>query len=525
MDLVNDARTYRNPIIDADVPDPDVIRVGERFYLVASSFHRAPGLPLFVSDDLVAWQRIGYALHSRPGGQAAGDWYALPRHGGGVWAPSLRYHDGRFVIVYPDPDRGIFVLSAEDPAGPWTEPHLLLPGLGLIDPCPLWDDDGRAYLVHGWARSRSGRKNVITVVPVDPDLQHPVGAAVDVIDGDLLDGFTTLEGPKFYKRDGEYWIFAPAGGVATGWQTVFRAGNPFGPYEHRIVLAQGDTPVNGPHQGAWVDDGDGGHWFLHFQDRGVYGRVLHLQPLAWGEDGWPLLGEAARGGAPQPVIEHPLPFGGSRSAGLPAPTLARSDDFANGVPSVHWQWEAAEDPRAVVGMSPGTVPGTTPSAAPGLALRGSPDGGNLRTLPRVLSQPLPGQACTIAVDISLETADDGARAGLAVLGQAYVWAGIRRTSDGTSAVVAVRHPDDLAESVVASIPLAQPRVGIRMHVASDAGVRVSIEANDRVVEVDPRFRAVEGQWVGASASLFAAGAYGAAETVGRFGRFAIDLGD
>lgn len=503
MNLVDDASLYRNPIIDADVPDPDAIRVGDRFYLVASSFHRAPGLPIFESADLVSWERIGYALR----GNVPEAWFALPRHGAGVWAPSIRHHDGRFIIVYPDPDQGIFVVTAEDPAGPWSAPHLLLPGKGIIDPCPLWDDDGSAYLVHGWARSRSGRKNVLTVIQVDPELRRPVGTAVDVIDGDKIDGFTTLEGPKFHKHDDAYWIFAPAGGVATGWQTVFRADDPYGPYEHRIVLEQGGTSVNGPHQGAWIDDGQGGDWFLHFQDRDVYGRVLHLQPMAWGEDGWPIMGEATRGGAAEPVLRHPI-LGGGRQG---ARTLARSDDFADGAPSIHWQWEAGVDSHAVVG------------AGPGLGLRGSPDGGNLRTLPRVLSQALPGQACTVAVEVALESARPGERAGVAVLGHAYVWAGVRVSDRGAEAIVAVRDQDDLDERIIATVPMEEPSAKVELDIDEDARVRVRIVGDATIAAIDPQFRAVEGHWVGAGISLFAAGPHGAPEAVGRFADFTIDV--
>ena len=505
MNLVDDASSYRNPIIDADVPDPDVVRVGDRFYLVASSFHRAPGLPVFVSDDLVEWTRIGYALErSEPA-----EWFALPRHGGGVWAPSIRHHGGRFFVVYPDPDQGIFVVTAEDPAGPWSEPRQQQPRLGLIDPCPLWDDDGSTYLVHGWARSRSGRKNVLTVVPVDAELEHPIGPAVDVVDGHRIDGCTTLEGPKFYKRDGVYWIFAPAGGVATGWQVAFRADDPFGPYEHRVVLAQGDTPVNGPHQGAWVEDGSGRDWFLHFQDRGVYGRVLHLQPMAWADDGWPLMGEAVRGGPAQPVLEYPAPPGARQGSR----TLARSDDFAGGIPSRDWQWEAIPDAGALA------------AAGSGLALRGSPDSGNVRTLARVLSQALPGWACRAQVSVELDAAPIGARAGIAVLGLAYVWTGVRITAAGAEAIVAVRERDDQDERVVATLMLVTPRVEVKVAVDDDARVRVAVVCDGRTVHVDPQFRAVEGHWVGAAISLFAARPYGADDAIAHFTDFTITTED
>ncbi len=226
------APAYTNPVLNADWPDPDAVQVDGSYYLIASSFNRVPGLPILRSRNLVDWEHLGHALPELPGRH-----YSLPRHGSGVWAPALRHHDGKFWIFYPDPDHGIFVLTATDPAGPWTEPHLLYAGRGLIDPCPLWDDDGSAYLVHGWAKSRIGVKNRLTVHRMSPDARSLLDGGVHVIDGEDLAGYTTIEGPKFYKRDGWYWIFAPAGGVATGWQSVFRSRSPFGPYEGRRVLA------------------------------------------------------------------------------------------------------------------------------------------------------------------------------------------------------------------------------------------------------------------------------------------------
>ena len=144
----------------------------------------------------------------------------MPRHDCGVWAPALRHHDGQFWIFWGDPDFGIFVVNATDPRGPWSTPHLLKPGKGLIDPCPLWDDDGRAYLVHAWAKSRSGVNNRLTRHRMSPDGTTLLDEGRVVVNGDELPGYTTLEGPKLYRRDGWYWIFAPAGGVTTGWQGV-----------------------------------------------------------------------------------------------------------------------------------------------------------------------------------------------------------------------------------------------------------------------------------------------------------------
>lgn len=266
------------------------MRVGDTYYMTASSFNAAPGLPLLRSKDLVNWELAGHALPALvPAGR-----YAVARHGEGVWAPSLRYHEGKFWIFYPDPDLGIFVTTAASFSGPWSAPRLLLPGKGIIDPTPLWDDDGKAYLLHAWAKSRAGFNNVLTLRRMAPDASGLLdGEGLTLIDGNKIPGYRTLEGPKFYKANGFYYVFAPAGGVEHGWQAVFRARSIDGPYEVRTVMDQGNTPINGPHQGAWVGALDGRDWFLHFQDKGAHGRVVHLQPMRW-EDGWPLIGMPSR---------------------------------------------------------------------------------------------------------------------------------------------------------------------------------------------------------------------------------------
>ncbi|MCU1404907.1 MAG: xynB 2 [Glaciihabitans sp.] len=498
--------SFRNPIIDADWPDPDVIRVGDEYFATVSSFNRVPGLPVLRSTDLVNWERIGYALRGIP----PLEHYRLPRHGSGVWAPSIRHHNGVFHIVYPDPDHGIFVVSAKDPAGEWSEPRPLLLGVGLIDPCPLWDEDGSTYLVHGWAASRSGRKNVLTVVAVDAGLTHALAPGVDVIDGNALPGYTTLEGPKFYRRDDWYWIFAPAGGVATGWQSAFRSRSPYGPYEERIVLAQGDSPTNGPHQGAWVEGVDGDHWFIHFQDRGVYGRVMHLQPMEWRADGWPVIGEAGPDETTgQPVIVHPVPGGNVQIA----QTLAFSDTFSNGL-NPGWYWQANPGNGWV---STGTHP---------LNLSGpANDTGNLRLLPQLLGQQLPGRACVAAVTVTLDGTEDS-RAGLAILGRDYLWSGLRSTPDGTLLVVASRRGGELSELIHHTEHIDGTSASVRIEVDASAGVLVHVDGGTGSTAVDPGFTAVAGHWIGADIALFAAAPLGAQQPAAAgFGPFTLEVSE
>lgn len=275
--------TYTNPVINADYSDPDVCATDDGYYLTASSFNCIPGLPVLHSRDLVNRTIIGHAL----GSQQPREVFDRPAHGKGVLAPAIRHHDGRFYIYWGDPDRGIMMVSTATPAGPWSEPVCVVEGRGMIDPCPLWDDDGRCYLVNGWAGSRAGFNSVLTVRELSGDGTRAIGSPRIVFDGGQENH--TTEGPKMYKRDGWYWIMCPAGGVAMGWQLAMRSRSPYGPYEWRRVMEQGNSDINGPHQGAWVHTPYGEDWFLHFHDKGAYGRVVYLQPVDW-TSGWPMMG-------------------------------------------------------------------------------------------------------------------------------------------------------------------------------------------------------------------------------------------
>jgi beta-xylosidase len=342
---------YKNPILYGDYSDPDAIRVGSDYYMVASSFCNAPGLPLLHSNDLVNWRVVNYVIDEVPGER-----YKKPIHGCGVWAPSIRYHDGTFFVCFPMPDEGIFMCTTKNPYGKWSKPVNIRPGAGWIDPCPFWDEDGNAYLVAGVAKSRIGYKSVLHMVRMQPDGMGVFGKERVVFDGNLNDQ-VTIEGPKLYKRNGWYYIFAPAGGVKTGWQTVLRSRDIFGPYEYRVVMRQGGSPVNGPHQGAWVDTVTGQDWFLHFQDVYAAGRIVHLQPMGWGEDDWPVIGTPCEndGGHAEvvaydgcnpgaygiPVMEYDKPdIGNKENKYYESCEPATSDDFTGKTLGLQWQWNA-----------------------------------------------------------------------------------------------------------------------------------------------------------------------------------------
>ena len=325
---------YKNPILYADYSDPDACRAGEDYFMIASSFCNAPGLPVLHSKDLVNWKVVNYILPKVPEER-----YDKPVHGCGVWAPAIRYHDGTFFACFPMPDEGIYMSTTKDPFGTWSEPVNIRPGAGWIDPCPFWDEDGRAYLVAGVAKSRIGYKSVLHMIEMQPDGMGLIGDAKVVFDGNLNEQ-ETIEGPKLYKRNGWYYIFAPAGGVKTGWQTVLRSRNIFGPYEYRVVMRQGDTPVNGPHQGAWVDTVTGEDWFLHFQDVYAAGRIIHLQPMSWKED-WPIIGIAKDGNDyGEPVLTYRKPNVGEAAKEAEICEPDASDDFSKNTLGLQWQWNA-----------------------------------------------------------------------------------------------------------------------------------------------------------------------------------------
>ncbi|MDP9034701.1 MAG: glycoside hydrolase 43 family protein [Myxococcota bacterium] len=322
--------TYRNPIVIADYSDPDVIRTGNDFYLVASSFTNTPGLPILRSGDLVNWTLVGHALTNVPHAR-----YSRYLFSAGVWAPALREHNGTFYVFFPTPDEGIYVVTAPNPAGPWSAPSLLVAGLGIIDPCPFWDDDGSAYVVHAYVQSHAGRDSVLHVRPMSPDATQLLGPGKDVFGPDPVN-YPTLEGPKLHKRNGWYYILAPAGGVTSGFQVALRSRSVYGPYEAMRVLEQGSTAINGPHQGGMVDTPSGREWwFVHFQDSGIYGRILHLQPVTWQND-WPLMGAPGANGVREPVLRHQKPDTCPQALAVPQ----TGDDFKGPALSLAWQWHA-----------------------------------------------------------------------------------------------------------------------------------------------------------------------------------------
>lgn len=320
---------YTNPILFQDFSDPDVIRKGDTFYMIASSFNHTPGIPVLKSKNLVNWKAIGYVFDTLPM-ERFKDVY----HGEGAWAPSLRFHDGLFYACIPFPDEGIYVSSCTDiEKGDWTKPWCLIEGKGLEDPCPIWLD-GKCYVVLAFAKSRAGFNSCLGLYEVTPDLKKSISKTYTIIyDGHHMN--PTIEGPKFNTRNGWIYIMAPAGSVKTGWQVCLRSKNIYGPYESKIVLMQNDSPINGPHQGALIDLKNDEWAFIHFQDMKCYGRIVHLEPVQWIND-WPICGRVGDELlAGSPVLKHEFLVNKKSSF-----KLATSDHFNKNKLDFMWQTPA-----------------------------------------------------------------------------------------------------------------------------------------------------------------------------------------
>ena len=498
--------TYQNPVLYADYSDPDACRVGNDFYMTSSSFNCLPGLQILHSNDLVNWRIIGAAIPYRLTPVSTPE---RPEHGNRVWAPAIRHHNGEFYIFWGDPDQGVFMTKARDPQGPWTEPVLVKAGQGIIDPCPLWDDDGQVYLVHAYAGSRAQLKSVIAICQLNEEATQAVTPSRIVFDGH--EAHPTCEGPKFYKKGGYYYIFHPAGGVPTGWQVVLRSKNVYGPYECKTVLAQGNTSVNGPHQGAWVDTPTGEDWFLHFQDVGAYGRLVHLQPMKW-KDGWPVIGTDPDGdGCGEPVLSHRKPDVGRT---YPVCTPQESDEFDGYTLSPQWQWHANINEKwAYYAGNHGFVHLYSYPVVPQYR--------NLWDVANLLLQktPAPNFTATMKLTFSPTKQYKGERTGLVVMGMDYAALVLENTASGLTLSQVVCHGADKGqpEQVNASVGLKEGTVYLRVKFGCDGRKIVQSEGgHDLLVTCDfsystdgrtfsplgTTFQAREGKWIGAKVGTF-----------------------
>ena len=490
--------TFQNPLLYTDYSDPDVIRVGADYYMIASSFTYVPGVPVLHSKDLVNWELINYVVREIPFSR-----YNQPAHGAGTWAPSLRYHNGTFYAFIPMPDEGIFVSETKDPYGDWSPLRCLKQAKGWIDPCPLWDSDGKAYMVFAYARSRCGIKNRLSVVEMNADATELLSEPKLIYDG--IQANPTIEGPKFYKKDGWYYIFAPAGGVATGWQTVLRAKHVYGPYEYKIVMHQGNTAINGPHQGGYVETPEGDSYFIHFQDVGPYGRICHLQPMCW-NGGWPFIGQERNGdgiGEPVEVWDKPVAVDWT-----PKP-IPSSDDFHEKTLGLQWQWQANPDHTFY-------------------SLEREPDNlvlfcrqnerredNLLWYAPNACNQMLQAPAFLVETCITLKDEEEGDLAGIGIIGHQYSYVAVERRNNEIVLNVrtgVVKDPEGAGlaeESIQASVTTGgKKNVYFRLYLTNGGKYHYEYSFDkEHYYSIGMTYQAVKASWTGAKFTLFACNSF------------------
>ena len=373
---------FKNPVLWADVPDPDVIRVGDDYWLVSTTMHLMPGAPVMHSKDLVNWKTVSYvfpSLHDTP----KYDMQEGTVYGRGQWATSLRYHNGLYYLYFSPNDAPYkgYVYTTKDPREGWTLAHRIP---HFHDASLFFDDDGRAYVFYGTGEMKE----------LLPDLSgvKEGGLSGKVFERDAEEN-GLLEGSRVIKHDGKYYL------IMISWpknkprrQLVYRADNIQGPYEKKVILEStfGGFPYAA--QGTIVDDGKGNWYGVIFQDRGGCGRVLTLMPCTW-KDGWPMLGD--ENGKIPAVMGKPI-------AGYDGGEIVSSDEFDSDKMNIDWQWNhnPINDAWSLT-ERPGFMRLKTSRVVP-----------NLYVAPNTLTQRMEGPECKGIVKMDISKMKDGDVAGL-----------------------------------------------------------------------------------------------------------------
>lgn len=460
--------TYINPVLNADYSDPDVIRVGQKYYMVCSEFHFM-GMNMLESDDMVNWRIVGRIYNKIEGAE----YDSMQRYAGGSWAPVLRYHDGKFYVYFCTPDEGLFMSSAEKPEGPWTPLLCVNRVAKWEDPCPFWDEDGQAYLGH-------------SLYGAGPIIVHKMSS-----DGtELLDEGKTVytgpvaEGTKLFKRNGYYYMSIPEGGVDKGWQTVLRSKNMYGPYEKRVVLEKGSTAINGPHQGAMVDTPEGEWWFFHFQSAGAVGRVLHLQPMYWHDD-WPVVGvDIDRNGIGEPVYVWKKPVTGTT---LPVSAPQTDDEFSTSQLGLQWQWNHNPVDAA-----------WSLTAKPGWLTLNALKAPDLKNARNTLTQKIMGDRGEAITQLDASGMLPGQKAGLACMGKEFVSVGVKNEAGKLSLFVEINGKES------AAIPISKKNLFLKLKLdipAAKSRFYYSFD-NKTFLPLGSGFEPKWGFWKGARVALF-----------------------
>ena len=381
-----DGAFVKNPMLWADVPDPDIIRVGDTYYLVSTTMHLMPGAPIMRSKDLKNWETVGYIFDKLTDSPK----YDLKEgtvYGRGQWATSLKYHKGRFYALLAPNEAGAmgdtYIFTAEKAEGEWK----LLSRMRHFHDCSLFfDDDDRVYVIYGTGE----------MMELKPDLSDVIEGTHQKIFEREADETGLLEGSRVIKHNGKYYLLMISHVYAPGRhrrEVCYRADDIHGPYEKKTILESefGGFPYLA--QGTIVDSEYGDWYGVMFQDRGGVGRVLTLSPCRW-IDGWPMLGDEE---GKVPTLMRPL------KSGEPEKHIVCADDFSSEKLGLHWQWNHNPVNTAwSLTERPGWLRLKTNRVVP-----------NLYLAPNTLTQRMEGPTCSGAVKIDVSKMKDGDCAGFA----------------------------------------------------------------------------------------------------------------
>lgn len=408
--------TYTNPVIPADFPDPDVIRVNDTYYMVNTTMFIFPGVTILKSKDLVNWQYCSNAVQRFDFGPCY-DLNGCDRYGHGQWATSLRYHNGKYYLLFITLNEGGFLCTAVKPEGPWKVRHLTK---GFYDASLLFDGD-KIYVAHGNSK--------LYVTELNSDFA-PLGKDSLVFTGDIRHG---LEGTHFYKINGYYYLYSTYG-ARDGIQVALRSKNVYGPYEEKVVMRDTTPGVNfGIHQGALIKTQTGQWWTMLFVDQGAFGRFPSLQPVKW-VDGWPMVGVNGKA-----VATYKKPAIGKE---YPTTRLATSDEFSETKLGMQWGWNHNPVPgKWSLTRRPGYLRLETAGVASAL-----PEARNTLTqrMFTYYSKSIP----TIGVTkMDIGKMKDGDVAGLAIFQNPYAYIAVRQWA-GTKYVAMVNNGETMDSAVV-----------------------------------------------------------------------------
>ena len=311
--------TYTNPVIAADFPDPDVILVDDTYYMVSTTMFVFPGVTILKSKDLVNWEYCSNAV-KRFDYSKCYDLDSCHRYSHGQWATSMKYHDGKFYLLFITLDEGGFLCTSSKAEGPWEIRKL---PKGFYDPGLFFDDDGKIYVTHGYSK--------ISVTELNADLSPKTKDSL-VFTGDIRRG---LEGMHVYKINGYYYLYGTYGGK-DGIQVALRSKNIYGPFEQKVVIRDTTPGINfGIHQGPLIKTQSGEWWTILFVDSGPFGRFPSLQPVTW-IDGWPIVGVNGKA-----VVTYKKPNVGKT---YPLRSFPTSDEFNSTTLGMQWGWNHNPDP-------------------------------------------------------------------------------------------------------------------------------------------------------------------------------------